>query len=83
MPKDRTSRRRAGVPTPTMPVWVIIDDDKPTAGHRVRIRTTPVSPRYLVGPDRDCAAIPADLPLKAARKIAEWYEQHKGDDGES
>jgi len=40
-----------------------------------------VSDVYLAGPKRDCAMLPADLSLKAARQIARWYEDNK-DEGD-
>ena len=66
----------------TMTVYVVIpDNDRPKDEHRVTVRTTEVSPKYLAGPDRDCAMIPADLSLKAARQIAAWVAEVDGDTG--
>jgi hypothetical protein len=65
----------------TMTVYVVIpDNDRPKDEHRVTVRTTEVSAKFLAGPERDCAMIPADLSLKAARRIAQWYAEHKDDD---
>ena len=64
----------------TMQVYVVIpDNDRPKRVSRITVRTTRVSPKYLAGPKRDCAVIPPDLSLKAAREIARWYEEHKDD----
>jgi hypothetical protein len=65
----------------TMKVYVIIpDNDRGKSVSRITVRTTPVSSAYLAGPQRDCAMIPADLSLKAARQIARWYEEHEDDE---
>ncbi len=65
----------------TMKVYVVIsDNDRQKSVSRITVRTTPVSDVALAGPRRDCAMIPADLSLKAARQIARWYEEHKNDE---
>ncbi len=50
-------------------------------GRAAGSRPPPVSDVYLAGPKRDCAMLPADLSLKAARQIARWYEDNK-DEGD-
>ena len=61
-------------------VYVVIpDNDRQKSESRITVRTTPVSDVALAGPKRDCARLPADLSLKAARQIARWYEEHMDD----
>jgi hypothetical protein len=59
-----------------MEVFVVVHDVKGTA---TTIRTTPVSRKYWDegSPDRDCLVSTALIDLKAAEKIAEWYEAHR------
>jgi len=65
----------------TMKVYVVIpDNDRGKNQNRITVRTTPVPGFALAGPKRDCAVIHADLSRDAARKIAEWYEEHKDDE---
>ncbi len=65
----------------TMKVYIIIpDNDRQKSVSRITVRTTLVPGAYLAGPQRDCAMMPADLSLKAARQIARWYEEHKDDE---
>jgi hypothetical protein len=40
------------------------------------VRTSPVSDKYLAGPDLDCAIIPADMSIDAARVMAKWVAEY-------
>ena len=43
----------------TMQVYVVIpDNDRPKSVSRITVRTTPVSPGYLAGRNRNCALLP-------------------------
>lgn len=59
-------------------VYVVIpDNDRGKRVSRITVRTTPVPDEWLAGPKRDCAVIPADLSVKAARVIARWLREQE------
>jgi hypothetical protein len=62
----------------TLKVFVCIpDNDREKKVSRITVRTTfaPIGSKFLVGGERDCGVITADLSLKAAREIAKWAAQ--------
>jgi len=65
-----------------MTVYIVIPDNDRQGGiNRITVRTTAVgAARDLVGPERNCAMIPADLSIDAARVIARWANDY--DDAE-
>jgi hypothetical protein len=67
----------ANVPPATRTVWVVIpDNDRGKSVSRITVRSSPVSDKYLAGPDRDCAIIPADMSIDAARVMAKWVAEY-------